>query len=300
MYNAEPMKESIGFIGLGNMGRPMAHNIVAAGYKLWVYNRSGEKAKQLIEQGARQVFHPGEAATPGGIVITMVTDDSALENIVLDKAFLERLGPNGLHLSMSTIAPATARKLAELHSKHGSEYLAAPVFGRPEMAMNRKLWICLSGSQAAKERVRPLLDVLGQGVFDFGENPCAANIIKLTGNFLMVAAMESIAEALALAEKSEIDRLQVMNMLTQALFPCPVYQNYGVAIAQKRYLPVGARLSILLKDIELVLQEATDAKLPMPVANLLHNRLITSIAKGRGDMDEVAFTQDVLEDAGLQ
>lgn len=294
------MEEIIGFIGLGNMGQPMAQNILAAGYKLCVYNRSENKAKPLTEQGAKQVLRPEEAAMSGGIVLTMVSDDQALKSIASDERFLAQLGPQGIHLSMSTVAPATARQLSELHARHGSSYLAAPVFGRPEMASDGKLWICLSGPQVAKERVRPLLNILGQGIFDFGEDPGAANLVKLTGNFLMVAAMESIAEALALAEKSEIDREQVMNMLTQALFPCPVYQNYGSAIAQKRYTPVGARLAILLKDIELVLQEATNATVSLPVANVLHHRLITSVARGRADMDEVAFTHTVLEDAGLE
>jgi 3-hydroxyisobutyrate dehydrogenase-like beta-hydroxyacid dehydrogenase len=203
-------------------------------------------------------------------------------------------------MSMSTIAPATARKLAALHETYGSQYLAAPVFGRPERASAGELWICLSGPEAARERARPLCQVLGQDVFDFGENPAAANILKLIGNFLMVAAMDAIAEALALAEKSGMDRSQVMQMLAQTLFPCPVYQGYGQTIAQKRSTSVGARLSILLKDIGLVLQEATGATVPMPLASLLYTRLLTSVARGRAEMDEVSFTLDVLEDAGLQ
>jgi 3-hydroxyisobutyrate dehydrogenase-like beta-hydroxyacid dehydrogenase len=294
------MSERIGFIGLGNMGQPMARNLLKAGFELRVYNRNAAKAKPLVELGAQQVFRPSEVVEPGGIVITMVANDSALESVVLgNEGFLERLGPNGIHLSMSTVSPATAHKLADFHAKHGSIYLAAPVFGRPEAAAARKLWICLSGPQAGKERVQPVLNALGQGIFDFGEDPGAANVVKLAGNFLIAAAMEGMAEALTLAEKNGIDRSKVIDMLGQTIFACPIYQNYGKTIAEKRYTPPGFYLSLGLKDVGLVLQTADSAKVPMPFASLLHDRFLASVAKGRGDMDWSALALDVSEDAGL-
>jgi 3-hydroxyisobutyrate dehydrogenase-like beta-hydroxyacid dehydrogenase len=294
------MSERIGFIGLGNMGQPMARNLLKAGFELRVYNRNAAKARPLVELGAQQVSRPSEVAEPGSIVITMVANDSALESVVLgNEGFLERLGPNGIHLSMSTVSPATAHKLADLHAKHGSIYLAAPVFGRPEAAAARKLWICLSGPQASKERVQPVLNALGQGIFDFGEDPGAANVVKLAGNFLIASAMEGMAEALTLAEKNGIDRSKVIDMLGQTTFACPIYQNYGKAIAEKRYTPPGFYLSLGLKDVGLVLQTADSAKTPMPFASLLHDRFLASVAKGRGDMDWSALALDVSEDAGL-
>src|SRR6266481_1445367 len=227
------MSEQIGFIGLGNMGQPMTRNLLNAGFALRVYNRNASKAEPLVAQGAQQVFKPSDVVEPGDIVITMVANDSALESVVLgEDGFLERLGPNGIHLSMSTVSPATARKLADLHAKHGSIYLAAPVFGRPEAAAARKLWICLSGPQLARERVQPVLKALGQGIFDFGEDPGAANIVKLCGNFLILSAMEAMAEALTLAEKSGMDRSAVSDMLTHTLFSAPIYQIYGKMIAE--------------------------------------------------------------------
>lgn len=294
------MNESIGFIGLGNMGQPMAHNLLKAGFDLYVYNRSPNRAEPLVAQGAHQVSRPSEVAEPDRIVVTMVANDNALESIVLgEEGFLERLGPNGIHLSMSTVSPATACKLADLHAKHGSMYVAAPVFGRPEAAAAQKLWICLSGPQAAKERVQPVLHALGQGIFDFGEEPEAANVVKLTGNFLIAAAMEAMAEALTLAEKHGIDRTKVIDMFGQTSFACPIYQNYGKSIAQKRYAPAGFYLSLGLKDVGLVLQTADNAKMPMPIASLLHDRLIAGVAKGRGDMDWSALALGVSEDAGM-
>jgi 3-hydroxyisobutyrate dehydrogenase-like beta-hydroxyacid dehydrogenase len=294
------MSEQIGFIGLGNMGQPMARNLLNAGFALRVYNRNASKAEPLVAQGTQQVFKPSDVVEPGGIVITMVANDSALESVVLgEDGFLERLGPNGIHLSMSTVSPATARKLADLHAKHGSIYLAAPVFGRPEAAAARKLWICLSGAQPGKERVQPILNVLGQGVFDFGEDPGAANVVKLAGNFLIASAMEAMAEALTLAEKNGIERSKVIDMLGQTSFACPIYQIYGKVLAEEHYTPAGFLLSLGFKDVNLVLQTAESATMPMPFASLLHDRFLTAIAKGRGDMDWSALALGVSEDAGI-
>jgi len=282
------------------MGQPMASNLLKAGFELRVYNRNSSKAEPLVAQGAQRVSKPGEVVEAGGIVVTMVANDNALESVVSGKeGFLERLGPNGIHLSMSTVSPATARKLADLHAKHGSTYLAAPVFGRPDAAAAGKLFICLSGSQAGKERVHPLLQALGQGVYDFGGDPGAANVIKLTGNFLIAAAMEAMAEAFTLAEKNGIERTKVIDMLGQTSFACPIYQNYGRTIAEERYTPAGFLLSLGLKDVNLVLQAAESAQMPMPFASLLHDRFMASVAKGRGEMDWSALALGVSEDAGL-
>ena len=295
------MSKQIGFIGLGNMGQHMAHNLLQAGFELRVYNRDPRKAQPLVAQGAQQVFHPREVVEPGGIVVTMLANDDALEQVVLgEDGVLASLGSQGIHLSMSTIAPATARKLADLHAKQGSLYVAAPVFGRPEAAAVQKLWIVVSGARAARERVRPVLQALGQGISDFGEEPGAANVVKLTGNFLTAATLEVIAEALTLAEKNGLDRSEVIELLGQPSFAGSVFQQYGRAIAHKRYTPAGFYLSLGLKDVDLVLQTASEVQMPMPVASLLHDRLLASVAKGRGEMDWSALALDVSEDAGIQ
>lgn len=165
-------------------------------------------------------------------------------------------------LSMSTVSPATAQKLAQLHQQQGSHYLASPVFGRPDAVVARKLWICLSGNGAAKERVRPMLDKLGQGVFDFGEEAGSANVVKIAGNFLIISAIEAMAEAFTLAEKNGIDRTQIANLFAQTLFACPIYQNYGHAIAHQQYEPAGFKLSLGLKDVTLV-QTARESQMPL-------------------------------------
>ena len=294
------MADLIGFIGLGNMGRAMADNLLQSGYRLHVYNRTPEKAASLLVQGAKLMSHPSATVEPGGIVLTMLADDQAVESIVLGKeGILERLGPDGIHISMSTVSPATARRLAKLHDKYRTAYLAAPVFGRPEAAAARKLWICLSGPRAAKDRVRPILSALGQGIFDFGEEPGAANVVKLTGNFLLASAIEALAEAMTLAEKNGIDRMKLAAMLGQTLFACPAYQIYGNAIAQEHYRPAGFTVSLGLKDINLVLQTAAAATVPMPLASLLHDRFLAMVAQGRADLDWASVASDVAANAGL-
>ncbi len=293
------MSERIGFIGLGHMGSAMAGSLLKAGYSMIAYNRTAAKIEPLLAQGASQASQPAEVVTPGGIVITMVAHDRALETIVAADGFLEKLGQNGVHLSMSTVSPATARAMSELHAKHGSTYVAAPVFGRPDAAALQKLVVCVAGASAAKERVQPILRALGQTVFDFGEEAAMANVVKVCGNFMIAAAMEAMAEAMTLVEKNQIDRSAFIDMLSQTIFAAPIYQNYGKMIAEKRYMPAGFELVLGLKDINLVLDTAEQSKVPMPFASLLHDRFMTNVAKGRGDIDWSGIAQGISEDAGL-
>jgi len=294
------MQETVGFIGLGGMGTPMAENLLKAGYRLRVYNRTPEKARPLVERGAVLARDPADAVTPDGIVITMVANDQALEDVTLGPTgILQRLGLGGVHLSMSTIAPRTSRRLAPLHQEKGARYLAAPVFGKPEVAARARLWVCVSGDAAARARVRPVLDALGQKVFDFGDDPGAANVVKLAGNFLLGAAVEAMAEAFTLAQKSGIAREQVYELFSTTVFDCFVYRSYGRLVAYENYLPVGARPSLIRKDYGLILQAAADSLVPMPLAELIHDRLTATVAKGRDDRDWAGFAREVSESAGL-
>jgi 3-hydroxyisobutyrate dehydrogenase-like beta-hydroxyacid dehydrogenase len=295
------MSLEIGFIGLGSMGFPIAANLAAAGFPLTVWNRTVSKAQPLVEKGARIAPSPREVARAGGVVVTMVADDAALESLVLgDAAIAKQIAPGGIHLSMSTVAPATIRKLAEVHREAGSILLAAPVFGRPDAAASRKMFVCISGDATAKQKVRPILDAIGQGVFDFGETPESASVAKISGNFLIAAAMEAMGEAFAMAEKSGLDRATVATMLTQTLFACPVYQGYGAAIAARRHSPAGFRLPLGLKDVELVLKTAREVNAPMPTASLLRDRFVHALAMGRADLDWSAVALGAREDAGLK
>jgi 3-hydroxyisobutyrate dehydrogenase-like beta-hydroxyacid dehydrogenase len=294
------MSETIAFIGLGNIGSAMAQRLLDAGYSLRVYNRTRSKAEPLARRGAQVVDEPRDAVDLGGIVITSLADDDALEEVTLgEHGFLDRLGAGGLHLSTSTIAPATAARLAALHEQHQSTYLGTPVLGRPEAVTAGQLWIMLAGPAAAKPRAQPVLRALGQGVFDFGEQPEAANVVKLALNFLLEAMMEALAEAFTFAEKQGIARADLNNIIGQTTFACPAYQLYGRTIAERRFTPAGFRLPLGLKDIQLVLQAAGDHTAPMPTADLLRDRLLSGMAKGRQDLDWSAMALGAAEDAGL-
>ena len=294
------MKETIGFIGLGSMGLPMAMNLLESGYKLRVYNRTPEKAEPLLQKGAEVVDRPAAAVEAGGTVITMLANDAALEAVVLgETGILSRLGADGVHISMSTIAPATAQKLADQHKQQRSHYIAAPVFGRPDAAAARKLWIALAGESAIQAKVRPILEQLGQGIFDFGEVPSAANVVKLSGNFLIISAIEAMAEAFTLAEKNGVDRVQLAELFGKTLFACSIYQNYGRMIAQQQYEPAGFKLSLGLKDVNLALQTARESQTPLPLASLLHDRLQTMVNQGKGDIDWTGLALKSSEDAGI-
>lgn len=295
------MSETIGFIGLGGMGSAMAANLIKAGFKLRVYNRTQERAKPLVDLGATQVNSPAEAAEAGGIVITMLTNDAAVQEMALGEyGFGQVLGSGGIHVSMSTIAPETSRHLAKHHAENQSHYVAAPVFGKPDAAAAQMLWIATSGPTEAKTRIQPLLEAMSQGIYDFGDDPGAANIVKLAGNFLLGAAIEAMGEAFTLAQKNGVSRSSVHELFSNTIFACPAYKNYGKMIADENYQPIGAIPSLIRKDFGLVLQEAKTSNVPMPLASLVHDRLTAMVAKGHEDRDWAGFAGEISESAGFR
>lgn len=293
------MALEIGFLGLGAMGAPIAANLLAEGHHLTVWNRTSAKAEPLAKKGAKVAAHPDDVVQPGGIVVSMVADDAALEYLVRETDLLRRLGAGGVHVSMSTVAPSTTRRLAEYHRESGSALVAAPVFGRPDAAAARRLVICFSGGAEPKERIRPILDGVSMGVFDFGEETGAANVVKLAGNFLIASAMEAMGEAFTMVEKHGLAREAVAQMLSSTMFACPVYQNYAPMIAQRRHSPAGFRLPLGFKDVELAAKTAEEVRLPMPFASLLRDRFISALAKGREQLDWSALALGARDDAGL-
>jgi 3-hydroxyisobutyrate dehydrogenase-like beta-hydroxyacid dehydrogenase len=292
-------KQTVGFVGLGGMGLAMATNLLEAGYNLRVYNRTAEKGRPLLQRGATLAYSPDETALPGGIVVTMVSDDAAVEEVALGAhGFLDRLG-SGVHLSMSTIAPRTATRLADASRRRGGRYVASPVFGKPDVAARAGLWIATSGDPAARARVWPIQEALSRKVFDFGEDPSAAHVVKLAGNFLLGAAIEAMAEAFTLAQKHGVPRRLVQDFFARTLFDCSVYRGYGELIASEHYQPVGARPSLIRKDFGLILQAADEGLVPMPLAALIHERLTATVARGRDDDDWAGFARETSESAGL-
>jgi 3-hydroxyisobutyrate dehydrogenase-like beta-hydroxyacid dehydrogenase len=293
-------QEEIAVVGLGTMGSGLAARLLDLGYKVGVYNRTEAAAACFVERGARLAARPRDVAVPGGIAITMVANDEALEAVTLgEHGLLHGLGPGGVHLSMSTVSAGVVQRLARAHAEAGSTLVCAPVFGRGEAASGGKLWIAVAGPQAAKLRVQPVLGQLSQGMFDFGEAPEAAVTAKIAGNFLIVAATEAMSEAFTLLAKRGVDPRPFHAMMSQSIFAAPIYQNYGPLILDRKFSPPGFKFGLAAKDIGLVADAAAQSQTPMPLGSLLRDRLLAGLAQGRGESDLTALALQSLQEAGL-
>ena len=281
------MSERIGFVGLGQMGQPMALNLLQVGYKLRVFDVREERMAPLVAEGAEPGASPGEVTEPGGIVLSMVPDDRALLVVALGEGgILSRLGRGGVHLSLSTVSPEVSAQLARVYRKPGSHYLAATVLGRPDLAEEARLSIFFSGAASAKARVLSLLDVLGMHLYDLGERVEVANAVKLGYNFLIAAAIEAMGEAAALVEHFGADRAQFLRMLVESpLFQGAVYEGYGRMIGERDYSDARFPVSMGLKDVELVLQAAEHLDVPVPYARVVYEHLLAAQAGGRSRED---------------
>ncbi len=281
------MKEIIGFVGLGQMGQPMALNLLQAGFELCVFDLHEERLPPLLAQGASQALQPGDVTEPGGIVLSMVPDDRALLAVALGEGgILRRIGQDGIHLSLSTVSPEVAAQLAKVYEEQGSHYLAGTVLGRPEVAEAAQLSIFLSGRPDAKGRVLSILEALGRHIYDLGERVGVANVVKLGYNFLIAAAIEAMGEAAALVEQCGADRAQFLHMLAEsALFKGAVYEGYGSMIGQRDYSDARFPVSMGLKDVELVLRVAEHVDVPLPYAEIVHEHLRAAQMSGRSHED---------------
>lgn len=289
----------VGFIGLGNMGSGMAANLLKAGHTVTAYNRSAVKVDALVQLGATAA-HTVADACRGDVVQTMLADDDAVESVTLGPGgIVASLPSGGTHISSSTISVALARRLAAAHAEAGQSYVAAPVFGRPEAAAAAKLFVIAAGAPAVLERVTPLFDVIGQRTFVVSEQPYNANLVKLSGNFLLATVIESLGEAIALVGKAGVDPVSYVDILTSTLFSAPAYATYGDLIARKRYEPAGFAATLGLKDVRLALQAAEELAVPLPLGSLLRDRFLSLLANGGGQLDWSAIATLSERDAGL-
>jgi 3-hydroxyisobutyrate dehydrogenase-like beta-hydroxyacid dehydrogenase len=289
----------LGFIGLGNMGAAMARNLLRAGHRLTIYNRTRAKAETLAKDGAAVAERP-EDACRGDVVVTMLADDHALEAVVVaENGILAGLKPGAIHLSTSTIGVALSERLSQLHEERGQYYVAAPVLGRPEAAAAAKLFILAAGRENAVARCRPVFEAIGQQVFAVGEKPAQANLVKLACNFLIAATIESLGEAVALTRKGGIDPHKFIEILTGSLFAAPIYKTYGGLIADERYQPAGFAMPLGLKDVRLALAAAEDLSVPLPTASLVRDNFLSGLAQGQHDLDWSALAAILAKRAGL-
>jgi 3-hydroxyisobutyrate dehydrogenase-like beta-hydroxyacid dehydrogenase len=288
---------SVAVLGLGAMGAAIARNIVAAGFPVTVWNRTPARAREI--SGAQFAATPAAACAPADVAVSMLADDRAVEEVVFGAdGMIGALRPGSCHVGMSTISVAMARRLMAAHEAAGQQYVAAPVFGRPEAAAARQLWVVAGGANADIERVAPIFEAIGQGTFRVGDAP-QASLAKLLGNFLIAASIEMLGEALATAEKAGLEPQRLLDLLTGTLFGAPVIKRYGQIVADTAFEPAGFRLALGLKDLGLVLDAGEELRAPLPLASLIRERLLTALARERGHYDWSGLASVIREEVGL-
>jgi 3-hydroxyisobutyrate dehydrogenase-like beta-hydroxyacid dehydrogenase len=298
-----PVNPEIGFIGLGHMGTPMASNLLATGRPLIAYVRRADRIGPLEAIGLRVTTDIGDLLDCH-VVISMLPDDAALQEVVFGRGdddldgLAAGLMPGAIHLSMSTVSTAAASLAAAEHARHGQGYVAAPVFGNPEAAKARQLFIIAAGAPADVERCQSIFDSLGQRTFVVSADPQEANLMKLLGNMMSATALEILGEVIAVMRKRGIDPHRFIDIMTSTMFGGRAHKIYGDKIVKQAYAP-GFVLPLVLKDVRLALAEAEKAGAPMPSVGVVRDRLITAIARGHGDLDWTALGLVAAEEAGL-
>jgi 3-hydroxyisobutyrate dehydrogenase-like beta-hydroxyacid dehydrogenase len=290
----------VGLIGLGQMGSEIAPNILKAGHELTVYNRTRTKAEALASQGPKVAGCIADACR-GDAVMTMLADDAAVEGVVYaEGGVLDTLPKGATHISSSTISVALSARMAVDHAKRGQRYVAAPVFGRPEAAAAAKLFVIAGGAPDAVKAVMPIFDAISQKTFAASDKPSDANVVKLSGNFLIAAVIESLGEAMALVGKAGVDKHLYLDILTSTLFGAPIYKTYGNLIADAKFEPAGFAAPLGLKDIRLALAAGEELRVPLPLASLLRDRYLTLLANGGDNLDWSAIGGLAAKDAGAE
>ncbi|HKI94040.1 MAG TPA: NAD(P)-dependent oxidoreductase [Gemmatimonadales bacterium] len=290
----------VAFIGLGHMGVPMAENVRAAGHELLLYNRTRGAADRVAAAGGTVAESPAAAARAADAVITMLADDGAVRAVTFGpEGILEGLPAGGIHVGCSTIGVALADELTAAHAGAGQHYLSAPVFGRPDAAAARTLRVVAAGAPEAIARVQPVLDAVGHETFVVGASASLANVVKLAGNFMIAAMLETLGEAFALTGKAGIPPARFLDVLNGTFFALPIFANYAKAVVEERYEPAGFKLALGLKDVRLALEAAGAVAVPMPLASLVRDHFLSGVARGYAERDWTALARVVADDAGL-
>jgi len=294
------MIHKIGFIGVGNMGAPMAQNLIDNGFELSIYDKDSSRAENLFQSKAKVVKNLLELISENSTIITMLPDDTAIKEVFLGKkGIIKNLRKDQIHILMCTVSPEIISKLYKAHTINGSQLVTAPVLGRPEAAASKKLWILLGGVQKAKEKVIPILNMLGQKIFDFGEDITSTSHVKLAINFLVLSAIESIGESVDFIKKTGLDASLFAGLITEILFDCTAYKYHANNIVEQKFSPAGFKLSLGLKDAGLLKKSAEELNVHMPVLNILIKKLFLSIEQKRENLDWAAITLNCLEDSGI-
>ena len=291
---------SVAVVGLGRMGSGMAQSIQKAGFPLTVWNRSRAKTEPFVAAGAHGAQTPREAAESADIVVTsLLDDDSVLDIMTADDGILAGLPASGVHLSTTTISPAASTRLSELHKEHGSHYVATNVLGRPSSAAAGELAALIAGQPDIIASVRPVLETFTNMIVEVGEDPANAARMKLTVNFFLSGLLETMSETFVLAEKRGLDTETVQHLMINQVFPNPAVPEYAERIRTGYFDDAGATLITGLKDLTLILKEATEVNAALPLADLVRNNILKGLARGEHDLDWCVSTRANRIAAGL-
>ena len=284
------MMMKIGFLGLGKMGSAVAGRLLAAGHSVTVWNRSRDKADALKAQGACVAETPAEAVRGQDAVFTMLMDDAAHEAVIFgqagqgDSGFFDSLEKGAVHASLSTVSVELSKRMTAEHDRRGQLFVGAPVFGRPNVAAEGKLWIALAGAVAAIARIRPLLEPLSRGNTVVGLEPWQAHALKLGGNFMITAMVQTLSEAFVYALAQGIEPDVFLSTVNSALFQSPFYATYGGVMLHPPEQP-GATVALGLKDTKLFRSAASEVGLELGLAGYLQQILESAVAAGLTDGD---------------
>ena len=277
----------IAFLGLGKMGTAIASLFLDKGHSLTVWNRTAAAAKPLTDRGAKLAETPAAAVQSAEVIFTMLTDDSAAESVLFDQGTLAAIPQNAIHISLSTISVALADRLEAAHTEHHQRFLSVPVFGRPNVAAEGKLWLAIAGDSAVIDEAMPLLASISRGHTVVGSRPSQANAVKVAGNFMITSIIASLSEAFTVAEAHGIDPAIFLETVNSALFQSAFVGNYGKFMIDPPENP-GATIKLGAKDTRLFREAAQFSHIPTPLGDLYQQHMQAAIAAGRGDEDWAA------------
>jgi 3-hydroxyisobutyrate dehydrogenase-like beta-hydroxyacid dehydrogenase len=293
------MTMKVSVIGLGAMGSGLAESLLRAGHEVAVWNRSKPPLERLRAKGAHAVDAPVEAFAADAVV-TMLANDEAVREVVLDGGLLKHAGGRTVHVMSATISVALAKELEAVHAEKRVALVCAPVLGRPDVAQKGELNVLAAGAPAALAKIQPVLEAIGRKTWWLGGQPHKANVAKLSANYMIAATIELLAEVFAFTEKNGLDPRVFFDMATNTLFGAPVFKTYGRLILERDFEPAKFKLKLGLKDVRLALAAGEAAEVPLPIASVLRDTFLDAIAHGAADKDWAAMSQVSFRRAGLK
>ncbi len=289
----------VGFLGVGRMGSAMAGNLLKAGHQVTAWDKVPASVERLASAGAK-IAAKAEDVLGGDALISMLPNDDALRDVFIDGDLLAHGRQSTVSINMGTVSLDCVDELTALHAARGIPYVAATVFGRPDVAAAAKLSVMVAGDPDVIDRVQPLFDAMGRKTYRVGTEPRQANVAKIAGNLMVACAIEALSESAALLRKYEMSAPDVLDVIVESLFDVPVYRGYGRAVGRQEFEPPGFDLVLGMKDVRLALKAGEAAQVPLPFASVLADTFMDAMANGDAHKDWSAIARVAARRAGLE